>query len=97
MRVAAIQLNSGADVAANLQMADDLLCEAVADGCSLAVLPENFALMPARGRDKAKVAEKPGEGPIQAFLSAAAERHGLWIVAGSMCSKKDPRTLWWQP
>jgi len=84
MRVAAIQMNSGADVAANLQLADDLLCEAAADGCSLAVLPENFALMPARGRDKAKIAETPAEGPIQAFLSAAAKRHGLWIVAGSM-------------
>ena len=57
MRVAAIQMNSGADVAANLQLADDLLSEAAADQCSLAVLPENFALMPVRGRDKAKIAE----------------------------------------
>ena len=84
MRVAAIQMNSGANVDDNLRLADKLLGDAAADGCKLAVLPENFALMPARGRDKAKAAEEPGEGPIQDFLSAAAERHGLWIIGGSM-------------
>jgi nitrilase len=40
--------------------------------------------MPERARDKARHAEKPGEGPIQAFLSAAAAKHNLWIVCGSM-------------
>ena len=40
--------------------------------------------MPARGRDKARIAEEPGEGPIHDFLSAAAQRNGLWIIAGSM-------------
>lgn len=84
MRVAAIQMNSGADLPANLDLADSLLCAAAADDCCLAVLPENFALMPERGRDKAKYAEEAGDGPIQAFLSAAAARHGLWIIAGSM-------------
>lgn len=84
IRVAAIQMNSGADVAANLALADGLLEDAAADGCVLAVLPENFALMAARGRDKAKHAEELDEGPIQAFLSDASQRHGLWIIAGSM-------------
>jgi len=84
MRVAAIQMNSGADVSANLRLADQLLADAAADGCTLAVLPENFALMPERGRDKAKISEAPGEGPIQAFLSEASKRHHLWIIAGSM-------------
>jgi predicted amidohydrolase len=84
MRVAAIQMNSGDDVAINLDLADKLLSDAAADGSVLAVLPENFALMPKRGRDKAKIAEEPGEGPIQAFLSEASQRYGLWIIAGSM-------------
>lgn len=77
-------MNSGADVAANLALADRLLGDAASDGCKLAVLPENFALMPERGRDKAKHAEVPGKGPIQAFLEDAALRHGLWIVGGSI-------------
>ena len=84
MRVAAIQMNSGAEVSLNLELADRLLGEAATEGCEFVVLPENFALMPERGRDKARYAEQPGEGPIQNFLSHAAARHGLWIVAGSM-------------
>jgi len=84
MRVAAIQMNSQSDVQGNLALADELLAGAAADGCKLAVLPENFALMPEKGRDKASHAEDEGEGPIQAFLADAARRHGLWIVAGSL-------------
>ena len=84
MRAAALQMNSGSEVTANLKLADSLLAEAANDKCALAVLPENFALMPERGTDKAKHAEQPGEGPIQDFLAGAAKRHGLWVVAGSM-------------
>ena len=84
MRVAAIQMNSGADVSQNLDLAGTLLREAASDGCTLAVLPENFALMPEQGRDKARHAENPGEGPIQAFLADTATELGLWIIAGSM-------------
>ena len=84
MRAAAIQMNSGPDVSANLSLADRLLEEAARDGCQLAVLPENFALMPERGKDKARYAEHPGKGPIQDFLAESARRHELWVVAGSM-------------
>ena len=84
MRLAAIQMNSGADIDTNLRLADRLLGRAARDGCGLAVLPENFALMPRHSRDKAQYAEQPGAGPIQSFLAEAARRHDLWIVAGSM-------------
>ena len=84
MRVAAIQMNSGVDVASNLQLADRLLADAAADNCTLAVLPENFALMPEKSRDKNDYVEVPGEGPIQSFLADAASRHQMWIIGGSM-------------
>ncbi len=84
MRVAAIQMNSGADVGRNLELAAQLLGDAAQDGCALAVLPENFALMPERGRDKSLHAERPGEGPIQDFLRESATKHGLWIIGGSI-------------
>ena len=84
MRVAAIQMNSGSDVAANLQLADRLLAAAAADNCRIVVLPENFALMPEHGRDKTPHAEKRGDGPIQNFLADASRRHGIWIIGGSM-------------
>lgn len=83
-RVAAIQMNSGADVGENLESAGRLLKAAAEDGAAVAVLPENFALMPKRGRDKAEHAEEPGTGPIQAYLRDIAARHDLWIVAGSI-------------
>ncbi len=84
MKVAALQMNSGADLQANLDLTEQLLERAAADECRLVVLPENFALMPEHGQDKAKHAEEPGSGPIQDFLAEAARRHGLWIVAGSL-------------
>lgn len=84
MRAAAIQMSSQSNVQDNLQLADQLLARAAADDCVLAALPENFALMPEKGRDKSQHAEQPGQGPIQDFLADAARRHGLWIVAGSM-------------
>lgn len=84
MRVAAIQMNSGADVPENLALAGELIGSAAADGCAVALLPENFALMPARSRDKAEHAERPGEGPIQAFLAETARQHGIWIIGGSL-------------
>jgi len=84
MRVAAIQMNSGADVGANLKLAGELLAAAAADDCMLAVLPENFALMPQRGRDKADIAEPPGDGPVQTFLAETSRNLGMWIIGGSM-------------
>ncbi|HSG59712.1 MAG TPA: carbon-nitrogen hydrolase family protein [Woeseiaceae bacterium] len=84
MRVAAVQMNSGHVVDQNLQVARGLLAQAAADGCVLAVLPENFALMPNKSRDKAAHAESPGVGPIQAFLADAAQELGLWIIGGSI-------------
>jgi nitrilase len=77
-------MNSGADVDENLATVDRLVGDAARAGARLAVLPENFALMPRRGRDKAAHAEVPGEGPIQAFLADAAVRHGIWIIGGSL-------------
>ncbi len=84
VRVAAVQLNSQDDVAANLATIAEILAKASDDGARVAVLPENFALMPQRGRDKARHAEPEGEGPIQQFLAEQAKSLGLWIVGGSL-------------
>jgi predicted amidohydrolase len=93
-RVAAIQMNSGAEVAANLAAAGRLLAQARAQGTQLAVLPENFALMGAREADKLGVAERDGAGPIQGFLSQRARELGLWLVAGTVPLKTaDPQRV----
>jgi nitrilase len=83
VKVAAIQMTTGPDVAANLEVADALLDEAAQKGVKLAVLPENFAFMGLADADKRKVAEVEGEGPIQAFLSGKARAHKMWIIGGT--------------
>jgi nitrilase len=84
MKVAAIQMTSGPDVAANLKQARDLLTQARDRGAVLAALPENFAFMGIKDADKRAVGEADGNGPIQDAMAAAARDLGLWIVAGTM-------------
>lgn len=82
--VAAIQMTSGPDVAANLEQAQLWLEEAARRGAQLAVLPENFAFMGLRDADKRGIAEADGSGPIQDFLARTASRLGIWIVGGTI-------------
>lgn len=88
-RIAALQMNSGADVAANLDQAEALLREAAAAGACLAALPENFAFMGERDRDKLAYGEADGQGPIQDRLSALARELDLWIVAGTLPIRQE--------
>ena len=83
MRVAAIQMTSGPDVAANLAQAAALLEEAARRGARLAALPENFSFMGLKDSDKRAVAEADGTGPVQEFLAGTARRLKLWIVGGT--------------
>jgi deaminated glutathione amidase len=84
MKLAALQMTSGPDVAANLEQARGLLEEAVALGARLAVLPENFSFMGLKDADKRAVAEADGSGVVQDFLGASARRLGLWIIGGTV-------------
>ncbi len=84
MKVAALQMTSGPEVAANLAQAVALLEEAAGDGARLAALPENFSFLGLRDADKRAVAEADGAGPVQEFLAASARRLGLWIVGGTI-------------
>jgi deaminated glutathione amidase len=83
-RLAAVQMNSGADVAANLAAAAGALERARQQGAAVAVVPENFAFMGAHERDKLAVAEADGAGPIQQFLGDTARRLRLWLVGGTL-------------
>lgn len=84
VRVAAIQMNCGDDLERNFGRIDELLAEASARGVKFALLPENSVFIGERDDDKIAHAEAPGKGPIHEFLAGAAERHGVWVVAGSV-------------
>ncbi|HMA31820.1 MAG TPA: carbon-nitrogen hydrolase family protein, partial [Casimicrobiaceae bacterium] len=84
MRVAAIQMSSGADLAENLREAEALLEAAARERAELVVLPENFGLMGMRARDKLDVREQDGDGPQQSLLARMATRHRQFVIGGSV-------------
>jgi nitrilase len=93
-RIAAVQMISGPDMAPNLATAGRLIGEAAAAGAQLVALPEYFPLIGATDADRLAAREVDGSGPIQDFLAAAAQKHGLWLVGGSIpLVANDPAKL----
>ena len=84
LHIAAVQMVSGASVAANLETAGRLIDEAVEAGAELIALPEYFCLMGMKDADKVAARERPGRGTIQEFLADAAKRHRIWLVGGTL-------------
>ena len=84
MKIAAVQMVSGPDVAANLATARRLLEDAAHRGARLAALPEYFCLMGMQDSDKLALAEADGSGPIQAMLATVARELGLWLIGGTL-------------
>lgn len=84
MKIAAIQMVSGPDVAANLASARRLLEAAAAQGARLAALPEYFCLMGMQDEAKLVQAETDGRGPIQQMLATTARELGLWLIGGTL-------------
>ena len=94
-KVAAIQMVSEPEVAANLARADALVAEAAAKGAKLVGLPEYFCILGRRDGDKVAVRERDGDGPIQRFLAEAAARHKVWLIGGSVPLEcPDPAKVW---
>lgn len=89
MRVAALQLNSGPDLAANLAQMDDMLVEAVAAGARLVVTPEMVSGIFA-DRHAARAAAMPEKDhPVLNLCANRAQFYGIYLVAGSVAIKRD--------
>jgi deaminated glutathione amidase len=85
VKVAAVQLNSGADVAANLAVADRLTRAAAADGAKLVVLPEKWTAM--GSEDDLRAAAEGLDGAALAWARATARELGIDLVAGSILER----------
>jgi nitrilase len=83
-RIAGVQMASGPNVQGNLHEAARLVAMAAEQGAKLVALPEHFAIMGMKDRDKVAVREADGKGPIQQFLSDTAKKHKIWLVGGSV-------------
>ena len=84
IRIAAVQMISAPNVAPNLAAAARLIAEAADRGAQLVVLPEYFPIIGPGDATRLQAREPAGNGPLQDFLAAAAARHGLWLVGGSI-------------
>jgi deaminated glutathione amidase len=85
LRVAAVQLNSNADPAANVIVADRLTRAAAADGASLIVLPEKWTAMGTD--DELRAAAETLDGSAIQWARATARELGVDLIAGSFVER----------
>src|SRR3954462_4747455 len=94
--IAAVQMTSGEDVAANLERTRELVCEAATAGALIVGLPENFAYLGGRQDHKLAIAEDlpaigatdhNGFGPILSAMRALALKAGVWLLLGGFPEK----------
>ncbi len=84
MKIAAIQMCSGLDPAANLAALEPLLAEAAAAGARYALTPEVTMIFP-ENRDQLKSVAAPFEGhPQLAAVGELARRHDMHVHIGSL-------------
>jgi predicted amidohydrolase len=93
LRVAAVQLNSTADKAANLAAADRLTRAAAADGAQLIVLPEKWTAI---GRDEdlraaAEEIDGANAGPAVRWAREIARELSIDLIAGSITERVPGR------
>jgi predicted amidohydrolase len=82
LRAAAVQLNSTAEKARNLEIAERLVRAASADGAELVALPEKWNLL-AEGEELLAGAE-PLDGPTLSAARSWARELGISLLAGSI-------------
>jgi len=80
-------MRSGADRAANLAKAAELLAEAAAAETSLVLLPENFSFMGSSEAERQAAAESEDDSSVLRFLSEQARLYGMLIVGGTTLLK----------
>jgi deaminated glutathione amidase len=90
MKAAAVQLNSGANVEANIAAADEHVRAAAADGATLVVLPEKWTVM--GGPEDLRAGAQTLEGSAIAWARETAAELKLDLVAGSISERRtsDP-------
>jgi deaminated glutathione amidase len=87
MRAAAVQLNSTADKARNLEVAERLVREAAADGATLIALPERWHLL---GDSETLLDGAEGvDGPSLTAAREWARDLGVHLVAGSIAERVE--------
>ncbi len=88
-RAACIQTNTGADVAANLAAACDLVRRARDDGADLIALPETCNVMESNKQNLLSKVGPEADNPVLQAYKDLARQTGAWILLGSLVIKDD--------
>jgi predicted amidohydrolase len=88
IQVAAIQMNACGTREENLETAERWIDAAAQSGAKLIVLPELFNGYGELSRVVAQAESIPG--PTSAMLRQCAQRHGIWLLGGSLCERAEP-------
>jgi deaminated glutathione amidase len=89
MKAAAVQLNSGADVEANIVAADEQVRAAAAAGATLIVLPEKWTVMGTP--EDLRAGAQPLDASAISWARATAAELKLDLVAGSIAERVEGR------
>jgi len=84
INAAAIQMVSTDSLSENLELARQLIGEAVSKQAKLVTLPENFPLMGKNDSERLAIKEAFGQGTIQNFLSEQAKQHQIYLLGGTI-------------
>ncbi len=82
-KLAVVQMVSSANFQENIDTARSLIIDASNNGADMVVLPEYFALMGFKEKDKLVYQEEHLKGPVQDLFCQLAIEYKLWIVAGT--------------
>ena len=81
---AIVQMTSGIDPDANLQVVDHALAAAAAEGAAMAFFPEMSLLLDRDRQRSAAHMQREVDSPWPAALAKMARRHHIWLHSGSM-------------
>ncbi|MBL8557645.1 MAG: carbon-nitrogen hydrolase family protein [Hyphomonadaceae bacterium] len=94
LRVAAIQLRSGPDAAANRAEAAPFIREAASAGARLVATPENTGRL---DRDRPRLLDNLSKADLVAeerSWGRLAEEHGVWLLVGSVAIPAGPNKVY---
>ncbi|WP_281857260.1 carbon-nitrogen hydrolase family protein [Litoreibacter halocynthiae] len=89
MKIALLQLNVSDDPVANLPVTLSLIEDAVADGAEFILTPEVTNCVSTSRSHQMQVLSHQDDDPTLAALRAAAAKHSIWLLIGSLGLKTD--------
>ncbi|WP_308470508.1 nitrilase-related carbon-nitrogen hydrolase, partial [Arthrobacter sp. 9E06] len=90
MRIALGQLESGADIRANLAAIDRFAAETARDGAALVAFPEYATYEKKKVDATFPAVAEPLDGSVCRELAAIARRHRIALVAGLVETSEEP-------